>query len=188
MSAILLLAFTTPTLVSRQNVRFYAPLTDPLMGVAPWKGSYDVYHTPPLLRVDATNGTRLRASWAQVVTILPWYYEQRTNSLQFFATRGHQQVIASYYDCAPESITNWLDASTSLPGVAGVMYTTWVSSYDELDLFNGYVSDWEIRNSWQLGVSVNHGGRCWRSCRRGSWYFFHSLRETARVSPRGRRG
>ena len=218
----------------------YPAFKDPLMGVKPWNGSYDVYHTPPLLQVNATNGTRLRASWSHAVTvyddqamicpsepetlsllqdqarrvhaafgskgymmshdeirvmnwcpacqarnldagamlannvsnciqilqqvnpggriyvwsdmfdpnhnavanyylvrgnltnswlglnpsvtILPWDFEQRTNSLRFFSDRGHQQVMAGYYDGAPSAVTNWLNTGASFPGVVGVMY------------------------------------------------------------------
>lgn len=248
---------------------------DPLMGVKPWNGSYDVYHAPPLLQVNATNGTRLRATWSfattvdddqamicpsepatlallreqarrvhaafgsrgymmshdeirvmnwcpacqarnldagtmladnvrtcigilreinpggdiyvwsdmfdpyhnahnnyylvrgdltnswlgldPAVTVLPWYYGQRTNSLSFFSARGHRQVIAGYYDGAPSAITNWLNTAKAFPGLTGVMYTTWANSYGNLESFSGFVSDFEIHNSWQLGLKMLSG-------------------------------
>ena len=42
---------------------------DPLMGVKPWKGSYDVYHEPPLLKTSLPDGTRLRISYYHTATV-----------------------------------------------------------------------------------------------------------------------
>src|SRR5258708_36187285 len=39
------------------------------MGVAPAKGSYDVYHPPRVWRVKVREGPRLRASWYHAVSI-----------------------------------------------------------------------------------------------------------------------
>ncbi|HWI58983.1 MAG TPA: hypothetical protein VNZ22_17290, partial [Bacillota bacterium] len=254
----------------------YPVFKDPLMGVKPWNGCYDVYHTPPVLAVNLPDGTRLRASWHHAVTvydgqamicpsepatlnwlqdqarrlhaawgakgymmshdeirvmnwcaacqqrhldagamlatnvqsciqilrtvnpggdiyvwsdmfdpyhnahnnyylvrgnlagswlgldpqviILPWDLSTRTNSLQFFAGRGHRQVLAGYYDSTPSQITQWLNAAQPLPGILGVMYTTWQSSYGNLEAFSGVVSDFEIHHSWQLGAKPVSGG------------------------------
>jgi hypothetical protein len=69
------------------------------------------------------------------VIILPWYFEKRAASLKFFADRGNQQVIAGYYDAKPEQIRDWLAAAKDLPGVIGVMYTTWEHKYADLEKF-----------------------------------------------------
>jgi len=50
----------------------FSTLTDPLMGSIPYAGVYDIYHSPPQLRLLSntfTNGTRLRASWHHAVTV-----------------------------------------------------------------------------------------------------------------------
>jgi hypothetical protein len=50
----------------------FATLTDPLMGSVPYPGVYDIYHTPPQMRILSsalTNGTRLRASWYHAATV-----------------------------------------------------------------------------------------------------------------------
>lgn len=228
-------------------------LVDPLMGVKPWRGAYDVYHQPPVLRTALPDGTRLRVSyhhgvtvhedqamicpseprtlellrdqarrmhaawgakrymmshdeirvlnwcdacrkrnldagalladhvracvdilrevnpggriyvWSDMfdphhnarknyylvrgdlagswlgldrdVTILPWYFEKRADSLAFFAGRGHRQIIAGYYDHRPEQIADWLAAARPHAGVEGVMYTTWQRNYRDLERF-----------------------------------------------------
>lgn len=272
-----------PLVVQRENGPVlaegvdYPALKDPAMGVNPWNGCYDVYHTPPLLQVsNATNGTRLRASYCHAVTvyddqamicpsepattnllwdqarrvhaafqakgylmshdeirvmnwcpacqqrnldagpmladnvrtcmqilrqvnpggniytwsdmfdpyhnalanyylvrgnlanswlgldsqviILPWNISTRTNTLQFFSGRGHRQVLAGYYDSGPNQITTWLNTAQAFPGVLGVMYTTWVGNYSDLEAFAGVVSDFEIHHSWQLAGRQVSGG------------------------------
>lgn len=47
----------------------FEPLHDPRMGAVPWKGSFDVWHTPPVLKTSQPNGTRLRASYFHSVTV-----------------------------------------------------------------------------------------------------------------------
>ena len=76
------------------------------------------------------------------VIILPWYFEKRSESLKFFADRGHKQVIAGYYDHRPEQVKEWLTAAKALPdSVTGVMYTTWQNKYDDLESFVRFVDE-----------------------------------------------
>ena len=81
----------------------------------------------------------LRGSWEGLpkeVIVLPWYFSKRSESLAFFAGRGHHQVIAGYYDEQPERVKDWLDAAGKFPdSVLGVMYTTWQNRYGDLEKF-----------------------------------------------------
>ena len=84
----------------------------------------------------------LSGSWEGLdrdVIIVPWYFEKRRESLKFFADRGHNQVIAGYYDHAPDQIAEWLTAAKGLPGISGVMYTTWEFKYNDLEKFASLV-------------------------------------------------
>ena len=47
----------------------YERLVDPNMGVKPWKGSYDIYHEPPVIKTKLPDGTRLRVSCYHAVTV-----------------------------------------------------------------------------------------------------------------------
>ena len=47
----------------------FARVVDPNMGVKPWKGSYDVYHEPPVIKTSWADGTRLRVSYYHGVTV-----------------------------------------------------------------------------------------------------------------------
>ena len=234
-------------------------VVDPRMGVKPWKGSYDIYHEPPLIKTAFPDGTRLRVSYYHGVTvnddqanicpseprtleilrdqakrmhaawgakgymmshdeirvfnwcdacqrrhldagamladnvrtcvkilrdvnpggkiytwsdmfdpnhnahgnyylvrgdftgswegldkdviIVPWYFEKRAASLKFFAARGHQQVIAGYYDANPEKVRDWLTAAKPYPGVLGVMNTTWEHRYGDLEKFSQIIGE-----------------------------------------------
>jgi hypothetical protein len=101
-----------------------------------WSDMFDPHHNARkdyyLVRGD------LSGSWEGLdkeVIIVAWNYEKRDASLKWFADRGHRQVIAGYYDHKPEQIRDWLTAAKYMPGVVGVMYTTWQSKYDELERF-----------------------------------------------------
>jgi hypothetical protein len=80
----------------------------------------------------------LKGSWQGLeprVGIVNWNAERAPASLRFFARRGHRQVIAGYYDGPVESIRGWLSAARGVRGVEAVLYTTWVSRFDDLEAF-----------------------------------------------------
>ncbi|MBA4388947.1 MAG: hypothetical protein C0404_13275 [Verrucomicrobia bacterium] len=104
--------------------------------VLAWSDMFDPNHNARkdyyLVRGDLTG------SWEGLdksVTVVNWNFEHRDKSLKFFAGRGHKQVIAGYYDGAPAGVKDWLVAADKVDGVVGVMYTTWVSKYDDLEAF-----------------------------------------------------
>jgi hypothetical protein len=47
----------------------FSRVVDPLMGTRPWKGEYDVFHTPPVIKAALPDGTRLRVSYFHVATV-----------------------------------------------------------------------------------------------------------------------
>lgn len=71
------------------------------------------------------------------VSIVPWYFEKRNESMKFFAERGHKQVMAGYYDDGAhlEKVTEWMKAAEPYPGVEAVMYTTWTNNYKDMPAF-----------------------------------------------------
>lgn len=79
-------------------------------------------------------------SWeglAPAVTVVNWNADpaKRRDSLAHFAKRGHHQILAGYYDADPTAIRGWLADAADVPGVDGVMYTTWADRYDDLERF-----------------------------------------------------
>lgn len=86
-------------------------------GEGPWQGSWE--------GLDAN------------VTIVNWHGHAagRLESLQFFAGRGHRQILAGYYDGPVDRIGGWLADAAKVKGVIGVMYTTWRNDYSNLEKF-----------------------------------------------------
>ena len=80
----------------------------------------------------------LKGSWEGLdtsVVIVNWDSKHRGESLRFFSQLGHRQVIAGYYDGDLAGVKDWLDAARGVPGVVGVMYTSWRHRYDDLERF-----------------------------------------------------
>ncbi|MBI2923912.1 MAG: hypothetical protein HYY18_22870 [Planctomycetes bacterium] len=101
-----------------------------------WSDMFDPNHNAHddyyLVRGD------LAKSWEGLdkdVIVACWHFEKRTESLRFFADRGHRTLIAGYYDAEPEKIRDWLEAAGKTKGVEGIMYTTWENRYGDLEKF-----------------------------------------------------
>lgn len=127
----------------------FTNLTDPLMGSQPWAGNYDVYHTPPLLQTSLPNGTRLRASWYQAVTVYDGQAnvcvsEPKTlNLLRDQAQRMHAAWGAKGYFMSHDEIRvfNWCAACQARQMDAGAMLAD------------------NVRTCASILRSVNPGGR-----------------------------
>eukprot|EP01113_Clastostelium_recurvatum_P039969 TRINITY_DN6163_c0_g2_i1.p1 TRINITY_DN6163_c0_g2~~TRINITY_DN6163_c0_g2_i1.p1 ORF type:complete len:492 (-),score=78.63 TRINITY_DN6163_c0_g2_i1:1095-2537(-) len=89
----------------------------------------------------------IAGSWVGLppnMTIMNWNLVHLTQSLNFFAGRDnstrplqpHQydQIIAGYYDSGDgaTSAKQEIAAARGIPGIKGVMYTTWVDDYSQL--------------------------------------------------------
>jgi hypothetical protein len=88
----------------------------------------------------------IAGSWAGLpagVTILNWNVQNLTNSLRWFSGLTSQQpvpygqIIAGYYDSGngAAAATLELQQAQGIPGIAGLMYTTWASDYSQLQSF-----------------------------------------------------
>ena len=77
------------------------------------------------------------------VTIMNWNLGNLTNSLTWFSGLNSQQpinyrqIIAGYYDSGDgaASAAQELQQAAGIPGVMGLMYTTWVLDYSQLQAF-----------------------------------------------------
>ena len=101
-----------------------------------WSDMFDPHHNA----VDEyylVNGS-LKGAWEGLtkdVVVVNWNFDKRAESLRFFSDRGNRQLIAGYYDGPPGQIREWLDAARGVPGVIGVIYTTWRQDYSQLEAF-----------------------------------------------------
>ena len=64
-----------------------------------------------------------------------WNSDKAADSLKFFSDLGHRQMIAGYYDGPIERTREWLRKAKPVPGVRGVMFTTWHADYSKLEAF-----------------------------------------------------
>ncbi len=133
---------TTPGEILADNVRTCIGIlreVNPGGRIYVWNDMFDPNHNAVKGPYYLVNGP-LTGSWDgldQDVIIVPWYFEKRAESLKFFAERGHKQVIAGYYDGKVEKVKDWLIAAKGVPGsVVGVMYTTWVNKFGDLEAFS----------------------------------------------------
>ena len=130
----------TPGQILADNVKTCAAIlreVNPGGRIYVWSDMFDPNHNAIAGGYYLVNGP-LTGSWEGLekdVIVLPWYFEKRAASLRFFAERGHKQVIAGYYDSKPERVKDWLAAAEGIPGVIGVMYTTWVNKYGDMESF-----------------------------------------------------
>ncbi len=96
-----------------------------------WSDMFDPNHNA-VDRYYLVNGT-LEGSWKglpESVIVANWNGGHMRASLEFFAKRGHRQVIAGYYDGdSLENFRKWDEAAAGLPGVLGFLYTTWRGDY-----------------------------------------------------------
>jgi hypothetical protein len=103
-----------------------------------WSDMFDPNHNAHT-NYYLVNNT-LENSWSGLnpqVTVMNWRGGEKAGaSLNFFAKRGNPQMIAAYYDGDVEQNHRmWTDAMRDVPGIAGVMYTTWNSNYENLERF-----------------------------------------------------
>jgi hypothetical protein len=80
----------------------------------------------------------LAGSWEGLpreTVVVNWNHGEADKSLPFFGGRGHEQVLAGFYDDAPGQIASWLATGKNTTGVNGVMYTTWRSDFSKLEDF-----------------------------------------------------
>jgi hypothetical protein len=104
--------------------------------LAVWSDMFDPFHNAH----DAyylVNGD-LSGAWEGLpedMIVVNWNRRKAKESLPFFGKRGHEQVLAGYYDGDPADIAAWWKDAADAPGVDGVMYTTWRNDFSALETF-----------------------------------------------------
>jgi len=138
----------TPGQILADNVKKCVDIlreVDPEKPIYVWSDMFDPYHNAGrngwYYLVNGENPWV--GSWEGLdssVIIVNWNSDKskRIDSMKHFASRGHKQILAGYYDSDPQNIVPWLKDSSSVDGVIGVMYTTWRSYFDDLESFAKY--------------------------------------------------
>jgi hypothetical protein len=115
----------------RQILREVAPQAR----VVVWSDMFDPNHNA-IDNYYLVDGS-LAGSWEGLdrdVVIAAWNSGKAAKSLRFFADRGHEQIIAGYYD-SDDNLSTWLRGAEGIEKVNGFMYTTWSSRFDDMERY-----------------------------------------------------
>ena len=103
-----------------------------------WSDMFNPHHNAVAEKFYLVYGD-LTGSWEGLpkdLLMVNWNSSKPEKSLSFFTTRGHSQILAGYYDHAPENITKWLTAGRETKStITGAMYTTWQNNFTDLEAF-----------------------------------------------------
>jgi hypothetical protein len=108
----------------------------PRATIVVWNDMFDPNHNAVRGPYYLVNGS-LEGSWEGLdpsVVIMNWNGGKAGESLDFFAKRGHRQVIAGYYD-DDDNFATWDAARKGVAGVDGFMYTTWAARFGDLERY-----------------------------------------------------
>ena len=129
-----------------------------------WNDMFDPYHNA-VKNYYYVEGD-ISGSWSGLpanVTVLNWNLGNLTNSLNWFSGANpsqpvaHQQIIAGYYDSGngTSAAQSELAEASGIPGVVGLMYTTWGDDYSQLENFaSAAQSTW---NNYLSSLSASSG-------------------------------
>ena len=112
----------------------------PSARVVVWSDMFDPNHNA-VNDYYLVNGS-LNGSWKGLepsVILANWNAGKAKASLDFFAGRGHSQILAGYYD-SDDNFAIWDAAAREVPRVEGFMYTTWQNRYDDLARYGRLIS------------------------------------------------
>ncbi|MFO0910423.1 MAG: hypothetical protein U0794_19110 [Isosphaeraceae bacterium] len=130
----------TPGQILAENVRQCRAIlreVQPNAELVIWSDMFDPFHNA-VSNYYLVNGT-LDGSWLGLdpsITVANWNGGRKRQSLDFFAQRGHRQLLAGYYDTEDLSgFTGWNEAAAHVAGVDGFMYTTWQAKYRLIDAY-----------------------------------------------------
>jgi hypothetical protein len=115
---------------------------DPGKPLYAWNDMFDPFHNAGKNGYDylVKGKDPFYGSWEGLdkdVIIMNWMGDagKRVDSMKHFAGRGHKQVLCGYYDAPSENMAPWLKDAKDVPGIVGVMYTTWANNFSELEKY-----------------------------------------------------
>ncbi len=133
-----------------QRIEQIAHEVNPNWKVITWSDMYDPYHNARD-KYYLVNGT-LAGSWNGLPAswdIANWrHFGNRSETIEFFANRGHKQILVGFSDENTSNFTidEWLTEAKPYPGVYAVMYTTWRDDFSKLEAWAQTVREWEAQN------------------------------------------
>jgi len=130
----------TPGQLMAENVRKCAQIIRDLRPEAKiwiWSDMLDPFHNAhdgPYYFVEGS----WKGAWEGAdpdIGIANWAGHLKGKNFKWFSDRGHQQVLCGYYDYDDDgkAIAEWLKAAEGIPGVIGVMHTSWQEKYGTIE-------------------------------------------------------
>jgi hypothetical protein len=115
-----------------------------------WSDMFDTLHNAVnnyyLVKDDLTGDWN---SLPNTITIVNWNGAYRSQSLKFFSDKGFKQITSPYYDAGNTvGMRDWRKAQETMPGIRGMMYTTWQQDYSYLTQFADY--------AWGIAPYIYH--------------------------------
>jgi hypothetical protein len=101
-----------------------------------WSDMFDPFHNAHD-HYYLANGD-LAGSWKGLdkdIVIATWNYAAREQSLKWFASLGHPQIVTGFYDRSVAEMEEWSRAAAKISRISGAMYTTWRDDYSHLETF-----------------------------------------------------
>jgi hypothetical protein len=124
-------------------------LVDPKMGHRLWKGSYDVWHEPPVLKTGMPDGTRLSVSYYHAVTV---------NDDQANICPSEHKTIELLRDQARRMHAAW-GAKGYMMSHDEIRVLNWCDACQKRGLDAGALLADNVRTCIQILREVNPGGR-----------------------------
>ena len=124
-------------------------LIDPRMGNQPWKGAYDVWHDPPLIRTTLPPGTRLQVDYYHAVTV---------NDGQAMICPSEPRTIELLRDQARRMHQAW-NARAYMMSHDEIRVLNWCAACQRRRLDAGALLADNVRTCTSILREVNPGGR-----------------------------
>src|ERR1043166_1910269 len=124
-------------------------VVDLKMGVKPWKGSYDVYHEPPVVKTSLPEGTRLRVSYYHGVTV---------NNDQAMICPSEPKTIELLRNQAERMHAAW-GANGYMMSHDEIRVLNWCGACQKRNLDAGSLLADNVRTCTKILREVNPGGR-----------------------------
>lgn len=147
-----------------QSTKLYGSLL-PGARIYAWNDMFDPYHNAVKHYYNVEGD--LAGSWkglSSEITVMNWNLGNLNKSLRWFSGQNlrqptpHKQIIAGYYDSGngAAAAQSELQAAAGVPGVEGLMYTTWGDDYSQLETFaNAARAKW---GAYTASVAPGRGG------------------------------
>ncbi|MFC1582141.1 hypothetical protein ACFL4W_01250 [Planctomycetota bacterium] len=129
---------TTGQLMGETCAQLYATLkkVDPEAEMIVWSDMFDATHNAKRKNYYY-NPDSCDKSWEPVPrqVIIGNWRKKRRDSQEHFQQAGFRQIFVGYYDKPVKEVQEWVEMTADLPGIIGVMYTSYTGNLKDLEAY-----------------------------------------------------